>query len=585
MDLKRLAQRRTLASGLIALAAVAVYLTSLRVPFLAWDDTYYVTQSLRTQAPGLAGFLNLWSLQDVWHDRFFEYFPLRDSVYWAIYQLFGKNPVPFHCANVLAHAVCAVLVLALGRRLGLSAGVAFGGALLFAVHPIHVESVTWIAVLKDPLFTALLIGSVLCFARYRQSLRPLDYALCLVLLVASCLSKSIAICAPLLFLAVDRLTPTPPPWRLTVARVAGPALVSAIILVQVVMIGQAAGATTPPHAGGWGSHFFLAGWAFVRYAQQAVAPVTFLLHYCFAPPSGPLDWRGPLIALALALAAGGFLFGLRRAPLLALLIGWFVAALLPVSNLVPHGAIMADRYLYAPSVASCLLLAWGLSALPQRLRGSALLACAAAYAAITLVRNELWRDEGNLWAEVVENPACAVDDQPTSAVAFLKHAGFQKDPRAALESYAAGISHPAFGTLFPADRCAYLDAAAETALNAKDRPRAEDFAVRSIELCPWSAASWRTRMLVAARAQPEVAVEAARRAFRLSPVPSAQWHLGQARLAAGDGGGAQDVVAAVVRAPERFCAPFARWAAQAHPPEESLAPARAACAQLLQKQK
>ncbi len=571
MELPWLSQRRYLAAGLVALAAALVYLNGLTVPFLNWDDTYYVTQSARAQMPGWKGFLNVWSSDDIWLGRFLEFFPLRDTVYWVLFQLFGLNPVPFHVANVLAHVAAAVLVWVLARRMGFSPPVAFGGALLFAVHPIHVESVTWVAGLKDPLFTALCLGSLIVFLRYRASLRPVEYGVSVVLFVGALLCKSLALPVPLLMLAMDRLLEGRPSWRVSLMRVGGPAVISGIFFVQFVLMGRLSGVLTPPHGGTWFSHFFLSGWAFVRYLQQSVAPTSFALHYCFFPPAGVFDPRGVLIVLALVGVAVALVLSLRRAPLVAILVVWFCAALAPVANLVPFPAIMADRYLYLPSVASCLALAWGLWKLPVRLRLPLLLACAGVFAAATVARNVTWRSEAALWAEVAENPACRVDDQPTSAVVFFKHAAFQKEPAAALAAYSQGIEHPAFSSLHAGDRCFYFGAAAEASMALREPARARGFADRAVVLCPWLASAWRTLMLVSARTQPEVARDAALRAYRLSPTPASAWHLGHARLGAGDTSGVEDIVSAVTRAPERFCGPFLRWAAQ---PSVSVTPER-----------
>ncbi len=137
---QRLSQTLPFQAIVVALAAVAVHLTGLGVPFLAWDDTYYVTQSLRTQQPGLPRFLNLWSSSDIWSGHFMEFFPLRDSVYWALWQVFGRHPIPFHLANIAADATASVLVLVLGRRLGFPTGISFAGALLCsAPHPRRVS--------------------------------------------------------------------------------------------------------------------------------------------------------------------------------------------------------------------------------------------------------------------------------------------------------------------------------------------------------------------------------------------------------------------------------------------------------------
>jgi hypothetical protein len=578
-QMRPLPERRSVQVAIVVLAAAAVYATSLKVPFLTWDDTYYVTLSGRTQHGGLAGFLNLWSLDDIWAGRFLEFFPLRDSLYWAVWQLFGRNPVAFHVASIIAHALASALVLALAYRLGFPQRIAFWGALLFAVHPIHVESVAWIATLKDPMFMSLMLGSLLFYVSYRERIQPRDYALALGCLVGALLVKSIAICTPLLFIAIERLSKSKTPWRLVLIRVAGPAAIAAIFAVQFVIVGRAANVITTLHGGSWVNHVFLSAWAFVRYVQQAFVPASFALHYCFRPVSGPTDLRLLLIIATLASAVALFAFARGRASLVALLIAWFFICLAPVANIIPFTALMADRYLYAPSAASCLAIAYLVSRLPGIARPLLLGSIAVVFAGVTLLRGVVWQSEASLWSEVVQNPACREDSLPATAVAFLKHAGFQKDPRSALLAYGTGIEHVGFRSLLPQDQCYYLASGSRAALASGERQRARGYAERATRTCPYLATSWASLASAMASVDPPAALDSASRAYRLAPHPGNQWQLGQARLAAGDPGGAEDVGAAVIRAPQRLCDSFDRWLAQLPSGQRgSLQQAQAVCA-------
>jgi hypothetical protein len=556
--------------------AIVFFLPTFGVPFLNWDDTYYVTQSLRTHRPGLDGFLQLWSSADIWEGRFLEFFPLRDSIYWLLWHAFGQVPWPFHAANILAHAVTSVLVLLCARALRFPERVAFGGALLFALHPMHVESVAWVSGLKDPMFTGFLLGSVICFVRWRERGRPWLYVASLVCLVASLLCKSIAICAPVLVLAIDRwLLETP--WKRVAAHVAGPAMVAAGFAFEFVLMGRAAGVLTPPHGGSWYAHFFLSAWVMVRYLQQAIAPLTFALSYCFRPPHGfDLRWLGVVTVLP-ALAAL-FFWATRNSARLTVLIAWFVAALLPVANVVPFPSLMADRYLYLPSVASCIALAWLAWMVPLKRGLYVLGALVVIYAAISLRREPVWFDEANLWAEVVSDSYCRDDDQPTTAVAYLKYAELQRDPMQAFGAYRQGVEHRAFGALKDTDQCTQLINTAQAARQVNERTEAIRFARQSTVICPSRAGTWAKLASVAGGVDAPLAVDAAEHAHRLAPTPANLWQLGQARLAAGDEAGLAQIADAVVSAPQQLCGPFNGWAAATrHAGDPRLQAATTAC--------
>ncbi len=534
----------------VAAAALAAFATSATNPFIPWDDDLYVSANPRVQRAGLEGLEALWSSDDVWGGRFIEFFPLRDSVYWATWQLFGNQPTAFHLVNIFAHALVALLVLRLGRRLGLSAAAAFWGALLFAVHPVHVESVTWVAALKDPMFTGLMVGSVLSFLSYRETGRARHYALCVVLMVAALLTKSIALATPVLLLIIERWLEPREPWRRSLARVAGPGVIALIFLIQFTLIGKITGIILPPHGGSWGQHYFLMGWALVRYVQQVVVPATFRIHYCFAPLESGFDLRLLAMAAVLVLSITALVFAWRRQRLMGVFILWFFACLLPVANLVPFPAIMADRYLYAPSVAACLLLGWGLTALTAR--RLVLGAIVAVLMTVTLGRGVIWKDHRNLWAEAIEDDVCTQDGEYSAMMMYLNHAKWSPDGPVALASYEKAFAHPRFKDVSVRDRVVYLRKAQSLALSLGKKELAERITEQAVRADPRDPYVWISRVALMGD-DPQGALEAAEHAFKLARNADTYWILGLTRLEAGQAIGVNDLLMGVHLAPRTHC--------------------------------
>ncbi|MEW5740127.1 MAG: glycosyltransferase family 39 protein, partial [Myxococcota bacterium] len=301
------------AIGLGALAVVA-FVPGLTSPFILLDDPLYVLKNERLHATGWAGFANLWSSADAYRGAFIEFFPLRDSLYWVLFHAFGPVSFPFHLTSLAFHVCATVLVWRLARRLVVDEAVAFLAAALFAVHPIHVESVTWVAGLKDPLHVSLMLAACLTFLGWREESRPWRYGASLVFLVLALLAKSMAVVTPVLLLALDRLHGPPRPWKESLRAVAAPAAVAGLFFIQFLLIARAAGVVMPPHGGSWLSHATLAVWAQVLYLGQMLAPVSSRLIYCFTPATGFLDVR---LWAGLALVAGGLVawWRLRRQPL------------------------------------------------------------------------------------------------------------------------------------------------------------------------------------------------------------------------------------------------------------------------------
>lgn len=138
-----------LAAALVA-ATVAAYWPSMRGPFL-WDDAWYVEQNAMVHAPG--GWKDIWSAPSRYK---LQFYPVTYTSLWANWQLHGADTFGYHLANTLLHAANALLLALLLRRLEVRGALAAG--LLFALHPVHVESVAWICERKNvlSLFFALL---------------------------------------------------------------------------------------------------------------------------------------------------------------------------------------------------------------------------------------------------------------------------------------------------------------------------------------------------------------------------------------------------------------------------------------------
>lgn len=143
---------RTLAALLILLT-VAAYLPAIGAGYI-WDDDTLLTAN--PQMRSVAGLGQIWR-----GEQSRDYTPLTLTVFWLEHRLWGDTPTGFHVVNILLHALSAVLLWRILLRLRIPG--AWVGALLFAIHPVNVASVAWIAELKNTLSGALFFGSVLCY--------------------------------------------------------------------------------------------------------------------------------------------------------------------------------------------------------------------------------------------------------------------------------------------------------------------------------------------------------------------------------------------------------------------------------------
>ena len=170
--------------------AFLVYAPALNAGFI-WDDGRAITNN-----PALQSVRGLW---DIWtgHGEA-DYFPLKTTVLWVIYQFFGARTSPYHVVNVGIHAANAVLLWRVLRRLAIPG--AWLAGLLFLVHPTHVESVAWVSECKNTLSTLFALMALLAWLRYEQERRTRHYVASLGLFVGGLLCKTHIVILPLVLL-------------------------------------------------------------------------------------------------------------------------------------------------------------------------------------------------------------------------------------------------------------------------------------------------------------------------------------------------------------------------------------------------
>jgi protein O-mannosyl-transferase len=177
---------------IFAALSFLLYLPALRGEFIM-DDWGYITQSSWvTESPSPAHYWTTFEQADYW--------PLSYTSYWVFYRLFGENPLPYHVVNVLVHALNGLLVLAIARRFGVRWPIWV--ALLFLVHPLHVQAVAWIIQFKTLLSTTMALASILFYQRFLQGEGRREAWFSLAAFALAMLAKGSAIFLPFLLLAM-----------------------------------------------------------------------------------------------------------------------------------------------------------------------------------------------------------------------------------------------------------------------------------------------------------------------------------------------------------------------------------------------
>ncbi|HOO21773.1 MAG TPA: phospholipid carrier-dependent glycosyltransferase [Kiritimatiellia bacterium] len=411
MSHRRRAFRLALA-GLVLLAVVPL-LPSLPGKFLDWDDPYYVTHNFRIHQLSWANAADLFRLAPrngpIPNG---QYTPLAELTLMVEHRLAGLTPWVYRATNVAIHALNVLLVYVLLRKLRADRAWAWLTAALFAVHPLHVESVAWIAERKDVLCAFFYLGAMISYLHFRDTGRRWQYLAALAAGVLALLSKPMAVTLPAVLVLCDLYLRRPlaeqwkRPWLLPFA---GLSLVFAGITLRTH---TGYGIIRGGEVGNVVQNAMMACWNFFWFAGKTVWPVG-LTAYVPVPPAGAATTVLYVLALlgVAALAAGLAVYSWRRGlRLVPFGVFFFMVALLPVSRLVPIGIryMVADRFFYIPGIGFLMLLACGLVRWVRRpgaarpVRIAAVAALVLAWGGLTFAQSRVWRTSETLWTHVLE---------------------------------------------------------------------------------------------------------------------------------------------------------------------------------------
>jgi hypothetical protein len=397
------------AALLVLLPILAVYRQAAAFPFIAVDDPLYVAANPRVLGGLTAGNV-AWAFTTFhagnWH-----------PVTWLSHQLdatlFGPDPSWHHRVNVAIHVLNAELLLLVLRRATGSLWRSALVAVLFGVHPLHVEAVAWVAERKEllaGLFWMLALGAYVGWVRRPSAAR---FAAVLLFHALGLMSKPMGVTLPFALLLVDRW----PLGRMESLRdlprlAAGKAplfLLSAASCAITVAAQRSVDAVRPLDLYPFGTRCLNAVLAGFDYAAAAAWPAGLSIFYPHAAADGlPFPaWRIGVATVFLAAATATAVLQARRRPWLPVGWFWFLGTLVPVIGLVQVGGqAHADRYTYIPLVGLFVAAAWGTAELARDARGRNILAAGWVAAALALTwagwrQAGWWRDGVTLFSRAV----------------------------------------------------------------------------------------------------------------------------------------------------------------------------------------
>jgi len=383
--------------AILTVAIFAVYGAVLRFGFVNYDDPVYLALNPNVR-DGVTWNGVVWAFTTYFAGN---WFPLTWISHMLDCQFFGLDAGAHHFTNLAIHVAATLLLFAILRRITLARWPSAFVAALFALHPLHVESVAWIAERKDvlgALFWMLTLGA---YARYVARPGPARYAWTLAAFALGLMAKPMLVSLPLVLILLDywpfargfRIQEKLPFLALTaavsvvtyVAHAQGKAVVSLVTIplglrVENVLISYAA------------------------YIGKMFWPSGLAVFYPY--PTGPLGVPAALAAIGLAAVTGAAIWMARQRPYLIVGWLWYLVTLAPVIGLVQAGQqARADRYMYIPMIGLSVMLAWGgaelLRAWPRAQIVLAVTACAAC-AVVTAMQVGYWEDGVKLFHRAVD---------------------------------------------------------------------------------------------------------------------------------------------------------------------------------------
>jgi len=393
---------------LILAVTLVVYIPAVGAGYI-WDDDAYVTGNRTLRSVD--------GLGEVWF-KFGatpQYYPLVHTSYWLEYRLWGLNPAGYHVVNILLHAIGAVLLWRILELLKVPG--AFLAGVLFAVHPVHVESVAWITERKNLLSGVFYLGSALCYLRYALADKGVKfYAASLILFICALLSKTVTATLPAALLLVLWLKYK----RIRLSEIA--ALVPLFVigvgfgLLTVWMERWRVGAVGAEWDFTFVERFLIAGRAVCFYIYKLIFPLQLTFIYSRWDIDGGLWWQYLFIAVVV-LVIGCLWFARRRIGMGSFAaLAFFVVTLFPALgffNVYPmRFSFVADHFQYLASIGPITLAAGLASIIISRFRAetrnmamAGLVLVLLTLGVLTWRQCRIYKDLETLWTDTLaKNP-------------------------------------------------------------------------------------------------------------------------------------------------------------------------------------
>ena len=385
------------------------FLPSLQNKFVNLDDPQYILDNPVVKD------LNTESLKTIFSEQFVgNYQPITMLSYMVEYKIFGLNPFGYHLMNLLLHLLGTLFVFLIIKKISRNELIALITALLFGIHPLHVESVAWVAERKDVLYGFYFLWALYLYVEAltpalkgaEVRLSPFRVGVILFLFTFSLLSKAQAVVLPVVFFAVDFFMNRKFNKKTILEKIPFFVLAIAFGLLAIKVQGKAGAMQTYQYFPFYERVLFSC-YALMTYLHKLILPINLSCFYPYPETNDKINtiwvYLSPAVLLALAFIIWRYF---RSSKVVLFGVAFFLLTIILVLQLLPIGdALTADRYTYIPSIGLFFIAANYLAQLQKSSRLLKLCATAAFLlfcCYLTFQRTKVWHDSITLYTDAID---------------------------------------------------------------------------------------------------------------------------------------------------------------------------------------
>ncbi|HWY97783.1 MAG TPA: hypothetical protein VNY36_01750, partial [Bacteroidia bacterium] len=389
--------------GVAVLATLICFSNAFKNDFTNWDDVQYVTENNLLKSLSWDNIKAIFSNLSIMGN----YHPLAIVSLAIDYHFTKLNAQGFHTTSIIIHLLNVALVFFFVQLLTKKPSIAFITALLFGIHPMHVESVAWVAERKDVLYVFFYMASLIAYLYYIKSptKKVLFIALSFLLFGFSLLSKAQAVTLPVVLLLIDYFKDRKIELKTILEKI--PFFLLALVMGYVAVLAQKkTGAIQDIPNNPLFERILYASYSFLEYGWKLIYPGSLSAYYPYPTSPSVLDYIAPFVAIGLVALVVKY-YKNRTVVFGA---GFFVVNIFLLLQLLPvGGAMMAERYSYLCSIGLFFIASKSAVDLLENKKYDTykyiLMAVMVGYggylANATYQRNKVWKNSELLWEDVI----------------------------------------------------------------------------------------------------------------------------------------------------------------------------------------